>query len=327
MSRSDWTAAPGFSRPVSDDPADGTGTNPALDRYPLALLVSLLALGGCLSSTGSTTLVPFSLAFSAYGPHMTGPVRMLTYIVTPRQIPRSSVIRVFEHQSTRVPALAKSRTRYRAAAGRYRLRASNDVRVRLLSVAACAVSSWSAAGRGRGETVAVVGGAGSGKSTLACCCPPECVSTTRRPSRSGSAGTTPDVTRDSLAPRSGCHGGSFLFSTSLRRGGQHRLRAGLDATDYHGCGRTRAAQGRTSSIVKRPKGGYDPWWGEQRTLPLFRRQRRGVALARFAGPDPPCCARRAPTRPSTRACSADSIRLRAVIRADHAYHRATAGPR
>jgi len=69
--------------------------NPALTAIPLLGLVGVLALGGWLAIRGDITLGTF-LAFSTYLALLTGPVRMLTALVTIGQEARASVIRVFE---------------------------------------------------------------------------------------------------------------------------------------------------------------------------------------------------------------------------------------
>ena len=67
--------------------------NPALEAIPSLGQVGVLALGGWLAIHGSITLGTF-LAFSAYLAQMTGPVRMLTYMITLGPGARASVIRV-----------------------------------------------------------------------------------------------------------------------------------------------------------------------------------------------------------------------------------------
>src|SRR4029077_10022050 len=64
--------------------------NPALTAVPSLGLVGVIALGGWLAIHGSITLGTF-LAFSAYLAQMTGPVRMLTYMITLGQEARASV--------------------------------------------------------------------------------------------------------------------------------------------------------------------------------------------------------------------------------------------
>src|SRR5215469_13770625 len=69
--------------------------NPALTAVPLVGMLGVLALGGWLAIHGQVTLGTF-LAFSSYLAQLTGPVRVLTSLVTIGQEARASVIRVFE---------------------------------------------------------------------------------------------------------------------------------------------------------------------------------------------------------------------------------------
>ena len=92
--------------------------NPALTAIPSLGLVGVLALGGWLAIHGSITLGTF-LAFSAYLAQMTGPVRMLTYMVTLGQEARASVIRVFDIIDSR-PVITDKPDAIAAAGGRGR---------------------------------------------------------------------------------------------------------------------------------------------------------------------------------------------------------------
>src|SRR6201999_658952 len=69
--------------------------NPALQAVPTLGQVGVLALGGWLAIRGNITLGTF-LAFSSYLAQMSGPVRMLTALVTIGQESRAGVIRVLE---------------------------------------------------------------------------------------------------------------------------------------------------------------------------------------------------------------------------------------
>ena len=69
--------------------------NPALTAIPSLGLVGVLAFGGWLAIHGALTLGTF-LAFSSYLAQLTGPVRVLTGLVTIGQEARASVLRVFE---------------------------------------------------------------------------------------------------------------------------------------------------------------------------------------------------------------------------------------
>ncbi|MFE0461678.1 ABC transporter ATP-binding protein [Kitasatospora sp. NPDC058965] len=68
---------------------------PALQAIPALAQVAVLALGGWLAVNGSVTLGTF-VAFSTYVAQMTGPVRMLTMVLTVGQQARAGVERVFE---------------------------------------------------------------------------------------------------------------------------------------------------------------------------------------------------------------------------------------
>ncbi|MGH3168912.1 MAG: ABC transporter ATP-binding protein, partial [Trebonia sp.] len=69
--------------------------NPALTAIPNLGLVGVLIFGGWLAIRGDISLGTF-LAFSSYLAQLSGPVRVLTNLVTIGQEARASVIRVFE---------------------------------------------------------------------------------------------------------------------------------------------------------------------------------------------------------------------------------------
>ncbi len=109
--------------------------NPALTAIPSLGMVGVLALGGWLAIQGSISLGTF-LAFSAYLALMTGPVRMLTYMITLGQEARASVIRVFDIIDSR-PVISRPAGRGRAAAGRGRAQLRRrPVRLRALGAGA-----------------------------------------------------------------------------------------------------------------------------------------------------------------------------------------------
>jgi ATP-binding cassette subfamily B protein len=248
--------------------------NPALTAVPSLGLVGVIALGGWLAIHGSITLGTF-LAFSAYLAQMTGPVRMLTYMITLGQEARASVIRVFDIIDSR-PVIADRPDAIKLPADAAGL-SFDDVRFGY--VPAEPVLRGLSFRVEPGETVAVVGASGSGKSTLALLLPrfydPQGGSV-----RIGGYDVA-DVTRDSLRAAIGLvMEESFLFSTTVRA----NIAYGRpDATEQEILAAAQAAQAH-EFIVKLPQG-YDTVVGEQ-GLTLSGGQRQRVALARALVTDP-----------------------------------------
>ena len=248
--------------------------NPALTAIPSLGMVGVLALGGWLAIQGSISLGTF-LAFSAYLALMTGPVRMLTYMITLGQEARASVIRVFDIIDSRpvITDLPDAIELPRDAAGL----SFEDVRFGY--VPSEPVLRGVSFRVEPGETVAVVGASGSGKSTLAQLLPrfydPQGGSV-----RIGGYDVA-DVTRDSLRAALGLvMEDSFLFSTTVRA----NIAYGRpDATEEEIVAAAQAAQAH-EFIVRLP-GGYDTVVGEQ-GLTLSGGQRQRVALARALVTDP-----------------------------------------
>jgi ATP-binding cassette subfamily B protein len=248
--------------------------NPALTAIPSLGMVGVLALGGWLAIQGSISLGTF-LAFSAYLALMTGPVRMLTYMITLGQEARASVIRVFDIIDSRpvITDLPDAIELPRDAVGL----SFDDVRFGY--VPSEPVLRGVSFRVEPGETVAVVGASGSGKSTLAQLLPrfydPQGGSV-----RIGGYDVA-DVTRDSLRAALGLvMEDSFLFSTTVRA----NIAYGRpDATEEEIVAAAQAAQAH-EFIVRLP-GGYDTVVGEQ-GLTLSGGQRQRVALARALVTDP-----------------------------------------
>ena len=248
--------------------------NPALTAIPSLGLVGVLALGGWLAIHGSITLGTF-LAFSAYLALMTGPVRMLTYMITLGQEARASVIRVFDIIDSQ-PVISDKPDAIELPPDAAGL-SFDDVRFGY--VPSEPVLRGVSFRVEPGETVAVVGASGSGKSTLALLLPrfydPQGGSV-----RIGGYDAA-DVTRDSLRAALGLvMEESFLFSDTVRANIAYG-RPG--ATDEEIVAAAQAAQAH--EFIARLPHGYDTLVGEQ-GLTLSGGQRQRVALARALVTDP-----------------------------------------
>ena len=249
--------------------------NPALTAIPSLGMVGVLALGGWLAIHGSITLGTF-LAFSAYLAQMTGPVRMLTYMITLGQEARASVIRVFDIIDSR-PVITDKPDAIELPPDATGL-SFDDVRFGYVPVASrCCAAFRSGSSRARRSPWSARPARAS--PPWPCCCP---ASTTRRAARSASAGTTSaDVTRDSLRAAIGLvMEDSFLFSDTVRA----NIAYGRpDATDEEIVAAAQAAQAH--EFIARLPQGYDTVVGEQ-GLTLSGGQRQRVALARALVTDP-----------------------------------------
>ena len=248
--------------------------NPALEAVPTLGQVGVLALGGWLAIQGNITLGTF-LAFSSYLAQMSGPVRMLTALVTIGQEARASVIRVLEVIDSR-PVITDQ-----PGAGPLPADAAgiefDDVRFGY--VPSEPVLRGLSLRVSPGETVAVVGTSGSGKSTISLLLP-------RFYDVSGGAVRVGgydvrDVTQDSLRASIGLvMEESFLFSDTVRA----NIAYGRpDATEEQIHAAARAAEA-DEFIADLPQG-YDTVIGEQ-GLTLSGGQRQRVALARALITDP-----------------------------------------
>ncbi|MFJ6215329.1 ABC transporter ATP-binding protein [Streptomyces sp. NPDC092296] len=259
---------------------------PAMQAIPALGQVAVLALGGWLAVRGQVTLGTF-VAFSTYIAQMTGPVRMLTMILTVGQQARAGVERVLqliderpviserpdaapldpaEQPAPGTPALAFDHVTFGYAdahadpADPDRPAAEPVLRDFTLHLAP-------------GETVALVGASGSGKSTVGLLVPRFYDAT---------AGTVRvhghdvrDLTLDSLRAAIGIvPEDSFLFSDSVRTNIGY---GNPDATDAEIAAAARAAQ--ADGFIAALPDGYDTVVGEQ-GLTLSGGQRQRIALAR-----------------------------------------------
>ncbi|WP_055590187.1 ABC transporter ATP-binding protein [Streptacidiphilus griseoplanus] len=247
---------------------------PAMQAIPSLGQVAVLALGGWLAVRGQVSLGTF-VAFSTYIAQMTGPVRMLTMLLTVGQQARAGVERVLQliderpvisekpdavaldpdDQDPAAPALAFEQVTFAYPDG-------GDPVVDDLTLSLAP-----------GETLALVGSSGSGKSTVGLLVPRFYDAT---------AGTVRifghdvrDLTMESLRAAIGIvPEDSFLFSESVRT----NIAFGRpDATDAEVEAAARAAQAH--GFIAALPDGYDTVVGEQ-GLTLSGGQRQRVALAR-----------------------------------------------
>lgn len=246
---------------------------PALQAVPSFGQIGMLALGGWMATRGQITLGTF-VAFSTYLAQLTGPVRMLTMMLTVGQQARAGVERVLELVDT-VPTLEEGTKTLPAGApatvdfDHVTFGYSEDRPVLDgfdLSIAP-------------GEKVAVVGASGSGKSTVSLLLP-RLYDVTGGAVRIGGTDVR-ELTFDSLRSAIGMvPEDSFLFSDTVRA----NIAYGKpDATDEEVFAATRAAQAH--DFISALPDGYGTVVGEQ-GLTLSGGQRQRVALARAILTDP-----------------------------------------
>ena len=242
--------------------------NPALTAIPALGLVGVLLLGGWLAIHGAVTLGTF-LAFSSYLTQLTGPVRVLTGLVTIGQEARASVIRVLEVIDSR-PVITDKPDAVDLPADATGITFED---VKFGYVPSQPVLRGLTLTVNPGETVAVIGPSGSGKSTLSLLLP-RFYDVRGGAVRIGGYDVR-DVTQQSLRSALGMvMEESFLFSDTVRA----NIAYGRpDATFDQVVAAARAAE--ADEFIRDLPDGYDTVIGEQ-GLTLSGGQRQRVALAR-----------------------------------------------
>src|ERR1700757_1218997 len=242
--------------------------NPALTAIPSLGLVGVLLLGGWLAIHGQVTLGTF-LAFSSYLAQLTGPVRMLTGLVSIGQEARASVIRVFEVIDSK-PTITDKPDAAELPADANGIEFED---VRFGYVPSQPVLRGLSLTVRPGETRAVNRPWGSGKSTLSLPLPR--FYDVRGGAVKIGGHDVRDVTQESLRTAIGMvMEESFLFSDSVRANVAYGR---PDATFEQVVAAAKAAE--ADEFIRSLPDGYDTVIGEQ-GLTLSGGQRQRVALAR-----------------------------------------------
>ncbi len=246
---------------------------PALQAVPSLGQIGMLALGGWMAARGQITLGTF-VAFSTYLAQLTGPVRMLTMMLTVGQQARAGVERVLELIDTRPTLEEGAKTLPPGVPATVDF---DDVSFGYTEERP--VLDGLDLSIEPGETVAVVGASGSGKSTLSLLLP-RFYDVTGGAVRIGGTDVR-ELSFDSLRSVIGMvPEESFLFSDTVRA----NLAYGKpDATDEEVFAAARAAQAH--EFISALPDGYATVVGEQ-GLTLSGGQRQRVALARAILTDP-----------------------------------------
>ncbi|BFV59254.1 ABC transporter ATP-binding protein [Kitasatospora sp. CMC57] len=253
---------------------------PAMQAIPALGQVAVLALGGWLAVRGEVTLGTF-VAFSTYLAQLTGPVRMLTMVITVGQQARAGVERVLQlvDQRPKVQERPDAVDLTTAPAMELPVPAVEFDGVDFGYGDAAHVLHRLSFRLAEGETLALVGGSGSGKSTVAQLVPrfyDAAEGTVRLYGHD-----VRELTLDSIRATVGIvPEDSFLFSDSVA-GNIAYGRPDATGADIEAAARAAQADG----FIRELPDGYDTKVGEQ-GLTLSGGQRQRIALARAILSDP-----------------------------------------